>query len=91
MIGSRYPEWPQGADLNVLIDFFRRTGLKANIEKSKAIICQPRAIRSGMSAEAFTRRSTGEGANYRDRLRRRIPCPECGVEMTAGSLTAHLI
>ena len=27
--------------------------------------------------------------NYRDCLRRRTPCPECGEEVTDGSLTAH--
>ena len=44
-----------------------------------------------MSAEAFTRRSTGEGENYRDRLGLWIPCPGCGDEATAVSLTSHCI
>ena len=32
---------------------------------------------------------TGLGNSYRVRLQRRISCPECRVELTAGSMTAH--
>ena len=32
---------------------------------------------------------TGVGDSYWVRLQRRISCPECGVELTAGSMTAH--
>ena len=31
----------------------------------------------------------GRGATDRERPRRRIPCLECGVKLTAGSMTAH--
>ena len=44
----------------------------------------------GMSEEAFGRHSTGEVATYRERLRRKAPFPDCGVEMTAGSITYHI-
>ena len=73
----------------MLIGLFRRISLEDNITKSKKMIFQPGDIWSGMSADAFTRRRTGEGKNYHDHLRRQIPFPECGVEMTAGSLTDH--
>ena len=70
--------------------FFRRIGPEANIAKSKTMTCQPGAIRSGMSVGAFTRRSTYEVVNYRNYMRRWIPCPEFVVEVTAGSLTVHI-
>ena len=31
------------------------------------------------------------GVSYREQLRRRIPCLECGVEVTDGSMMAHWI
>ena len=31
----------------------------------------------------------GFGASYRERLRRRIACPECGIELTDGSMPEH--
>ena len=36
MVGSRYPEWIQGA-LNMLISLFRWYGLVVNLENSKAM------------------------------------------------------
>ena len=32
---------------------------------------------------------TGVGDSYQVRPRRRIPCPECEVELTVGSTTEH--
>ena len=75
----------------MLIDLFRRIGLEANIAKSKTMLCQLGVIWSVMAAEAFNRRSTGEGANYCDHPRRQMPCHECGVDVKAGSLTSHRI
>ena len=40
MVGSRYPEWLQGA-LNVLIILLKRYGLVTNVDKYKAMMCQP--------------------------------------------------
>ena len=31
----------------------------------------------------------GKGTKYRERMRRCLPCPNCGVELEAGSMTAH--
>ena len=50
---------------------------------------QPGELRLGVTAEAKTLKFTGVGDYYRARLRRQIPCPECGVEVTMGSITAH--
>ena len=71
MIVSHEPKCLQG-DINVFICLLRITGLKTNISKSKKMTCQPGSIWSGMSVEAFTRRSIGEVANYHNHLRCRI-------------------
>ena len=56
MIGSRYSERIQG-NINFLIRIFRRVRLKANVERSKTMICQPGKIHGGMSEKYFSRRS----------------------------------
>ena len=88
MIGSREPEWLQGA-INFLIGLFRRVGLMANISEYKTKKFQPGAIHTGMAEEDFSRRSQGKGSTYREHLRRRIPCPDCGVELADRSMTAN--
>ena len=88
MLGSRYPEWLQGA-INVLIRLFRRVLLMENIAKYKTTTCQTGEIFTGMSEEEFGWRSTGEGVKHRECLRLRIPCTYCGVELTEESMTDH--
>ena len=88
MFGSRDPDWLQHT-MNVLVGLFRRYGLAANVAKSQTMTCQPGALRAGMSEETMELKCTGVGDLYRVRLRRQIPCPECGVELTEGSMTAH--
>ena len=61
----------------------------ANVAKYKTMTCQPGAIFTGMSEEAFNWRITGEGAMYRDHIQRHIPCTDCRVELTARYMTAH--
>ena len=90
MKGYYHPELLQGS-INVLICLFKKIIPKSNIAKSKTMIIQPGGIWYSISVELFTRRSTGEGANYGDCLRRRIPCPEFDVEVTAGALMDHCI
>ena len=46
-------------------------------------------IRTGISEEYFSWRSTGEGGAYRGRLQRHTPFPDCGVDFTAGPMTNH--
>ena len=43
----------------------------------------------GMSEEDMALKCTKVGDSYRVRLLRRIPCPECGVDLTVGSMMAH--
>ena len=50
MVGSRYPEWLQGA-LNMLVSLFRWYGLVVNVANSKAMTCQTVTLRSGILEE----------------------------------------
>ena len=88
MVGSQDADWLQQL-MNVLVSFFQRYGLAANVAKSRTMTCQPGLLRSGMSAEAKAMKCTGVGYLYRVRLRQSIPCPECGVEITRVSMMAH--
>ena len=88
MVGSRDPDWMKYL-MNVLIGLFRRYGLMANVNKSRSMTCQPRALRSGMSAEGKALKCTGVGYSYRTRLQKRTHCLECRFELTAGPMTAH--
>ena len=60
-----------------------------NVAKLKTANFQMGAIRLGMSHNSFGRYITGEGATYWKRLRRRVPFPDCWVNMKAGSMTEH--
>ena len=75
--------------MNVLVGLFRRYDLASNVSKSRTMAYQFGALRAGMSEEDMTLKCTRVGDSERVRLRRRIPCPDCGVELTAGSTTAH--
>ena len=87
-IGSRDPEWIQGVT-NVLMGIFRRVILMDNVVKSKTITCHIETICTWMSEEFFSLRSIGEGHTHQEHLKRSIPCPDYGVELTAGSITDH--
>ena len=60
-----------------------------NVPKYKAIMCHPGAIRYGVSEESVGQRIMGRVMKYKERLRRRMSCPGCRVELTTGSMTAH--
>ena len=78
LLGYRYPEWLQG-DLNILIGMFWCIVLVDKFTKSNTISCQTVSIISGMSQEAFGRRSTGEVYTYRELLMSYVPFLYCGV------------
>ena len=88
MVGSQDLEWIQGK-LNVIIGLFQRYGLAENVFKYKAMAFHPGEIRSRMSEEAVGRGCTVKGETYICQLRRRIPCTDCGVELTAVLMTAQ--
>ena len=76
--------------MKVLVRLFIRYDLAENVDKARTMTCQPGALRVGMSEESMVLKYTGVGDSYRVRLQRRISCPECGVDLTTGSMTAHL-
>ena len=88
MVGSRDTEWLQ-VTLNVLISLFRWYRLVVNVASSKAMTCQPVTLRSGISEEVVGQHCTYRVETYWDLLRIWIPCPDCGVELTTGSMTVH--
>ena len=88
MVVSQDPDWLQHL-INVLVGIFRRYGFAANVAKLRTMTCQPGILQSGMSEEANAMKCTKVGDSYRVIPRRRIPCLECGVEITVGSMTAH--
>ena len=75
--------------MNVLVGLFISYVLVANVAKSYTVTCQPGALQTGMLEEAMALKFTGVGDSYRVRIQRRIPCPECGVNLTMRSMTAH--
>ena len=88
MVGSRDPEWIQEW-INVLIGLFRSVRLMANVEKYNTTTCQLRKIHTGVSDEAFSWKSKGEGFTYQECLQLHTPFPDCGVDITAGYMTDH--
>ena len=56
IIGSREPEWIQGA-INVLIGILKRFGQMTNVAKSRTMTCHLGVIYAGVSEEAFSSRS----------------------------------
>ena len=88
MVISCKPDWMQNV-MNVLVGLFRRYGLAENFAKSRTMICQPGALQAGMSEEAMVMECTGVVDSYWVRLRRRIPLPECIVDITSGYMTSH--
>ena len=75
--------------MNVLVGLFWWYGLADNSTKSCSMTFQPGALRLGMSAEAKALKFTGVIDSYRLRLQKNIPGPECGFELTMGSMTSH--
>ena len=63
--------------------------LMENVSMYKIMMCHLGAIRLVISEEVVGRRIMGKGATYWEILQRCPPCPDCGVDLTAGSMTAH--
>ena len=89
LLASRSSEFLQRA-FDCLIGLFERVGLKTNTSKTKAMTCFPGHISGSMSSRAYKRRMQGEGESPRARKRRRVQCPACGIDISAGSLQQHM-
>jgi len=88
VIGARDAPWLQNA-LDILTDLFRRTGLATNASKTVAMTCSPGYIRTGISTQAYQRRTTGVGPTHRQRQREATLCPDCGRQFARSSLSNH--
>ena len=88
MVQSRNLDWLHHV-VNVMVGLFRRYSLSDNVAKSRKMTFQTVALRADMLEEAMALKCTGVGDSYRVRLQRCTPCLECGVDLTAGYMTAH--
>ena len=90
MVASSDPHWLQG-DFNTMFSLFGRVVLQTNIGKTGGMVCRPCQAAGNLSESAYGRKVTGEGPMYREKLKGRVSCRECGELMAAGSLTSHLM
>ena len=84
-IARQDPIWVQ-VTLTTMVRMFERVGLQTNLDKTKAVIFTPEFIWGQQGAEAYKRRSTGEGTTFQERKRTRVSCEVCGRTMSASSL-----
>ena len=90
LVASSDLRWLQGA-FNTLVGLFDRVGLPTNVGYTVGMVCRPlQAARNQLEA-AYGRWITGEVPTYRERLKGRVSCRECGNMMAAGSLASHLM
>ena len=75
--------------LNVLTGLFDRVGLQTNVSNMVGMVCQPCYIFGIHLEAAYTRRMMGVCPYFWEWQRERFRCPECELELTAGSLAAH--
>ena len=79
-----------GVERCVLITLFERVGLLTNTSKKKAETCMDGNICTRLSKEPYFRSRAGF-ATQKDWDTRRVECNICGVELSANSLTSHLV
>ena len=90
MVASSYPGWLQGA-FNTLVSLFDRLGLRTNVGKTVGMVCHTWQAAGNLAMEAYGRRVTGVGPNYRERLKGQVVCGECGEMLAFRSLSSHLM
>ena len=88
LVASNQPESLQRA-FEVLVDLFNLVGIWKNTEKIVGMVCQPCHLPGGMSEEAYKIRTAGKGPTFQEHQKRRVECPECGVEVEAGFILNH--
>ena len=69
--------WVQTA-LTTMVRIFERVLLQTNLGKTKEMICTPGFIWRKQGSEAYKRRATGEGPNFREKKVTGIICKVCG-------------
>ena len=71
---------------DTLKELFERVGLCINLAKTVSMTCHPYCTLGVYSAEAYVVRIIREGKNYYNRLCQRVCCPNCDLDLMAGSL-----
>ena len=90
MVASSDPHWLQGS-FNTLVGLFDRVGLQTNFGKTVGMVYRPCQADGTMLEAAYGRRIMGEGPRYRERLKGRVSCRDCGEMMAEGSLASQLM
>ena len=89
-VASSDPRWFQGA-FDTLVGLFDRVGLWTNAGKTVGMFCRPCQSSGNQLEAAYGRLVMGEVSTYRQRLKVRVSCRECGEMMSAGSLASYLM
>ena len=76
-------------EFDFLASLFNQVSLRTNTMKTVSIACQPCHVPGHISSEAYNHQMTGTGPTLRERQRRRVACPEFGVDIVAGLLLTH--
>jgi hypothetical protein len=75
---------------NVIVDLFERMGLKANPNKTKAMVCAPQPTITRIGTPAYKRRMMNPTKpTYSERKRQIIKCDICQAKIQDGSLVRH--
>jgi hypothetical protein len=86
LVMARCPEWLQSS-FTILIDLFKRIGLKTNAAKTKVMTCLPGKIWVAQMEEEYAAQQTGDAAAAKHW---RVECEVCGISLAAVSLQSHL-
>ena len=65
--------------------------MRTNVRKIVGMVFRPFQAAGNQLEVAYVGRITGEGPTYREKLKGRVSCRECGYMMSAGSLASHLM
>ena len=71
-------------EFDILAGIFDWVSLRTNTAKIVGMVCQPCHATCGISEEVYGKRDTGTGTTFQESQRKRVECPEYGVEVAAG-------
>ena len=77
------------AGLDVIASGFESFGLVMNATKTKYMVMSGGKYRVQQSTTAYNRRTTGEGATFKERSSAKVLCNQCGTEVGRSYLKKH--
>jgi hypothetical protein len=86
LVMVRCPEWKQSS-FTILVNLFKRIGLRTNAAKTKVMTCLPGKIWVARTEEEYAAQQTGNATTAK---RWHIDCKACGISLVAESLRSHL-